>query len=188
MIDPARRLLFVHIARTGGTSIETALIGRDWWEIDPATKHVSASQARALYGEAVWREYTTFSVVRNPWDRVVSMRATGWWSDHRTHLGGRDPGTLREFVLGLRPHPASERYPSLPCADILDEEVDFVLRFERLQADFAAMLAAVGLSDVPLPHAERRERGPYRAYYDADTAALVGQVFGRDVERYGYTF
>ncbi|MCA9055782.1 MAG: hypothetical protein KDA75_18225, partial [Planctomycetaceae bacterium] len=68
MIDHQRKLLFIHIARTGGTSIEAALVGCDWWDIDPETKHLSASQAKQIYGDEIWSTYTKFAVVRNPWD------------------------------------------------------------------------------------------------------------------------
>jgi hypothetical protein len=187
MIDRCRKLLFVHITRTGGTSIETALVGRDWWYIEPATKHLSAAQTRMKYGEQVWRAFTTFTVVRNPWDRVVSMWATGWW--HRTEPapGARRPERFRDFVLDLKPH-QSERYASLHYHRIIDEPLDFVLRFERLREDFSAMLRAIGQPDVRLPHVEKRERRHYRTYYDAETAALVGRLFEADIRRYNYTF
>ena len=71
-------LIFVHITRTGGTSIEVALAGQDWWQISPQTKHLSARQIRIQVGEEKWSDYFKFSIVRNPWDRVVSMFATGW--------------------------------------------------------------------------------------------------------------
>ena len=76
MIDHRSKLIFIHIARTGGTSIEASLVGKDWWLVDPSSKHISAKQARDLYGKDIWEAYTKFSVVRNPWDRVVSMWAT----------------------------------------------------------------------------------------------------------------
>jgi hypothetical protein len=75
MIDHNRKLIFIHIARTGGTSIETALVGKDWWFFDAQTKHISAKQARMFYGEELWKSYTKFSVIRNPWDRIISMWA-----------------------------------------------------------------------------------------------------------------
>lgn len=187
MIDPSRRLLFTHVARTGGTSVETALIGKDWWQVDPDSKHISASQARALYGEDVWCGFTKFSIVRNPWDRVVSMWATGWWWDERTHLQGRQPPSLSEFVATLAPHP-HERYQSLHYDEILEDEQDFVLRFESLQRDFSAMLATLGLPDVALPHVEGREHAHYRSYYDAESVALVAQRFAADIRRYEYSF
>jgi hypothetical protein len=187
MIDHQRKLLFVHIARTGGTSIEKSLVGEDWWKIDPATKHLSASQARRHYGEKTWRDYTTFAIVRNPWDRFVSMWTIGYWYEPETHLKGVRPRDFREFMRTLRPHPA-EHYATLHQHRILDEELDYVLKFEALSGEFSAMLRARGLDDVALPVALKSERGPYRDYYDPELADSVAQTYATDIERYGYAF
>src|ERR1700722_11866986 len=115
MIDRERGLLFLHIARTGGTSVETALVGKDWWLIDPMTKHLAASQARRIHGEKIWRTFKKFSIVRNPWDRLVSMWATGWWHDVRAPRRGTTADGVQEFkqfLHALKPHP-HERYASL---------------------------------------------------------------------------
>jgi hypothetical protein len=184
MIDHQRKLIFIHIARTGGTSIEAALVGCDWWDIDPASKHLSAAQTRQLYGEEFWNAYLKFTVVRNPWDRLVSMWATGWW---HTTPPQADAAEFRTFVRQLRPHP-HERYGSLFYHEILDEPIDRVLRFERLAEEFRDLLRDVGSPDVPLPHRERRNRGNFRDYYDPETRDLVGRLFARDIEQYGYSF
>lgn len=187
MIDSQRKLLFIHIARTGGTSIETALVGSDWWQIDPATKHLSASQTRKHFGEDVWRSHTKFSVIRNPWDRLVSMWITGWWYAEQTNFRGRKPSRLYDFIKKLRPHP-HEVYDSLYYHEILDERIDFLLRFENLQDDFQSMLQKIGVTPVTLPHVEKRERGHYRDFYDPATKSLVEKLYRRDIKEFGYEF
>ena len=187
MIDRARNLLFLHIARTGGTSVETALVGRDWWQIDPATKHISASQARSIHGEIVWRKFKKFTIVRNPWDRIVSMWVTGWWYDESTHLRGAKPVSMKEFLRTLKPHP-HERYGSLHYHEILDEEMDFILRFESLQTDFSAMLKSLNQPDLVLPRVESRVRDDYHAYFDQESADLVAAIYQTDIRRFNYAF
>src|SRR5580704_3284299 len=147
MIDHQRKLLFVHIARTAGTSIEIALLGEDWWKIEPETKHLSARQARLYYGEEIWRNYTTFAVVRNPWDRFVSMWTIGYWYGKDTHLQGVKPTSFGEFLRTLKPHPA-EKYDTLHQNQILDEELNFVLKFENLQDEFSAMLKQIAMAEI----------------------------------------
>jgi hypothetical protein len=63
--------IFVHVQKTGGNSVRTALGG----DIFDARKHFMARDLREIYGEAVWDSCFKFSFVRNPWDRLVS-----WWS------------------------------------------------------------------------------------------------------------
>lgn len=184
MVDHQRQLIFVHIARTGGTSIETALIGRDWWEVDPQSKHLSASQSHRLYGDELWNRYFKFSIVRNPWDRLVSMWATGWWE---TESASGERRSFPEWLRGLRPHP-HEIYQSLHYHQILDEPIDRVLRFEHLAADFERLLTDAGCPVLQLPHCEQRPRESYQRYYDAETRDYVGQVYAEDIRRFGYEF
>jgi hypothetical protein len=187
MIDHERKLLFIHIARTGGTSVETALVGSDWWKIDPGSKHISASQARAYYGEKIWRSYTRFAIVRNPWDRLVSMWVTAWWWGATTHLKGREPGSFHQFLTTLQPHP-HEFYRSLFYHEILDELLDAVLRFENLNSEFEQLLKDAGCESVQLPHVESRNRDEYSTYYDDVAREWVASQYAVDIAAYGYTF
>lgn len=187
MIDHQRKLLFVHITRTGGTSIEKSLIREDWWKIDPRTKHLSASQTHRHYGDRLWREYTTFAVVRNPWDRFVSMWSIGYWYSPDTHLKGVKPANFKEFLRTLRPHPA-EVYNTLHQTQILDEPVDYILRYETLQQDFSGMLKQRDLEDMTLPVALKSERKPYREYYDSETEEQIGRIYAADIRCYKYSF
>jgi Sulfotransferase family len=181
--DP--QLIFVHITRTGGTSIEAALAGQDWWDISPQTKHLSARQTRAQVGEEKWNNYLKFSVVRNPWDRVVSMFATGWW------MGDcRQPDAETEFehfIENLAPHP-NEIYSSLMYAEIINEQLDMIIRYEALREGFDKICKLVGKTPVILGREESRERSHYSAYYSERMRRKVGELFKRDIEDYQYCF
>ena len=184
MIDHHRKLIFIHIARTGGSSVEAALVGKDWWYVDSATKHISARQARQLYGEDVWNSYTKFSIVRNPWDRIISIWATTRW--HET-AGLALNCSLETFIRNLKPHPR-ERYNSLFYHEILDEEMDFVLRFENLEDDLNRMLTVSGHQPVQLPHVNKKQRGSYQQMHTEQSRALIREMFARDIEAFGYEF
>ena len=62
----------MHINKTGGTSIETALGECMPKAFDPE-KHMDSKSMINLYGKEIWKKYFTFSIVRNPWDRIISM-------------------------------------------------------------------------------------------------------------------
>lgn len=64
-----------------------------------------------------------------------------------------------------------------------------VMRFERLQQDFDAVLALLGLPSHPIPTWNVTEaKGSYRDYYDNATRELVAHVFAPDLRRFGYAF
>jgi hypothetical protein len=70
VLDPARRrnLIFLHVPRTGGTSISRALYGAHRIE------HYSARCLKAMAPE-FWDTTQSFGVVRDPFDRFASSYA-----------------------------------------------------------------------------------------------------------------
>jgi hypothetical protein len=68
--------------------------------------------------------------------------------------------------------------------------VDFIGRYERLEADFAEACRRIGIPPPALPHRRQsvdRARD-FRGYYTAETAELVAHYFRRDIEILGYRF
>jgi hypothetical protein len=69
---------------------------------------------------------------------------------------------------------------------------DVVLHFERLQADFDALLERLGAPDhheIPQVNVTRkRDRRPYQDWYTPRARALVEKVFAADLAEHGYTF
>lgn len=181
------KFIFVHINKTGGVSVETAL-GL------PLKNHTTAAEYRDLMGESRWDRVFSFSVVRNPWDRVVS---------HYHHR-------IRTRQTGLREHPIEfaewvrrtygEQDPLLfdnpkffapQYRWISDEQgeliVDHVCRLETIDEDFAHVCERIGIQRS-LPHLNRTERGRYQDYYDDQTHEIVRAWFERDIELFEYRF
>jgi hypothetical protein len=64
----ARKLIFLHVPRTGGTSISNSLYGKR------CTQHYSAGCLKAIAPQ-FWAETESFAVVRDPFDRFASSYA-----------------------------------------------------------------------------------------------------------------
>ena len=201
MINHEHRAIFVHIQKTGGSSITKAF----GWKTNPSEKHFRADQLKALYGEEAWENYFKFTIVRNPWDRLVS-----WWSmidPFRVQLEkGRQLNGFLSYVLAT-----AQTFPEFlhKCTDeICDPDgekqifrnqidyladsdgklmVDYVGRFETLTDDFQQIADRIGLRSN-LPHANASRRADYRSYYTDDLAQLVADKYARDITTFNYTF
>jgi hypothetical protein len=202
MIYPDHHWIFVHIQKTGGDSIRTAL----GVELNDAHKHRTAVELRAIYGDVAWRDFYKFAFVRNPWDRLVS-----WWSMvdglRPRFEAGEAPNAFQRYVLdraktfeeflvncGDEISDADGRkYIFRNQIDYLSDEsgeviVDFIGRFERLQDDMDQVSNRIGMDRVVLPRVNRSEHKSYRAYYTQETAALVADRYRRDLDVFGYRF
>jgi chondroitin 4-sulfotransferase 11 len=190
MISDPYKLIFVHINKTGGTSIEKVfdpLADRQ----DVPFKH----QPLAFYRDrfpAQFRDYFKFSIVRNPWDWLVSRFY--WSRDHQRLIDY----SFRELVRRLQHRiPLSAAAPWMegalaPQLDRLSIDgrlgVDLVGRFESLQRDFETICRIVGMTPVTLPHVFKTDHGSYTECYDRETRAIVERLYADDIAAFGYRF
>ena len=72
MISHKYKCIFLHIPRTGGSSVEYCIYKKDWENVNLETKHITPDMAKKLYPE-YWSKYFKFSFVRNPFDWLVSL-------------------------------------------------------------------------------------------------------------------
>ncbi len=177
---------FVHINKTGGTSVEHAL--------GLPVDHRTAQEWRRDLGPRAWDRRFRFTVVRNPWDRAVSHYHYRVLTD-QTGLGA-DPVGFGEWAHRVYGDQDERYYDQpkvfMPQVDWVSDEdgalmVDRVCRFERLREDVAEVGQEIG-RPIDLPHVKASKRGPYQSYYDDELREVVGEWFRRDVEAFGYSF
>ncbi len=207
--------VFVHIPKTAGSSIEHALGMHGSIEtigIEPyldqrmneqtlfgaGAQHYTAAQIEQVVGVAAVASYFKFSFVRNPWDRMVS--AASWATSRRGeanwHRGVEldrdelDAAVNRQLALRADGHELElhfrEQAPFLCDADG-HALVDYVGRFETLEADWRTVCEALGV-DMPLERRMGSTHRCYREYYSAESRQRVGDLYAEDCERFGYEF
>ncbi len=143
---------------------------------------ISAEQAQSFF---------SFTLVRNPWDRVVSyyhwLRAQAF--DHpQVHLAARLG--FAEFVL----HPQTRAtlraapYGSYMRDAAGVEQCNLFIRLEHLEHDCAALWDHLGFQ-VEIPRANASDRlADYRGYYCTESAEAVSRHCATDITRFGYRF
>jgi hypothetical protein len=200
MISLRNRFLFVHIPKTAGNSIQSILCdysedrivtrggqdGVERFEVRSAGRELEKHSTLADYyrelGEEIAAGLFKFTCVRNPWDRMISF----WFSPHRRETGW-DPKKFRKFVE--KEVRQLRDYFALPtdAGKTPFGNVDFVMRYERLNEDFRAVCGKLGIPPVELPVLNRSERGGVADYYDDKLSDFIAEIFADEIAYFGYT-
>jgi hypothetical protein len=191
------RCIFIHQRKAAGTSICYAFDIP--WAIDSVAWNFMDSGVRSNeHGQ--YPSYFHFSVVRNPYDRFIS----GW----KYCKAAQDKSVLEvlqnlptdDLSANRENDPNGRRshdyvHITRPQYEIIFHEdgtfgVDFVIRFERLQADFNRVCNILGKPHVELFHANKQNRQPYHHYFDNEPEArrLLETHFKRDFELFDYEY
>lgn len=206
MISDSRRLLFVHVQKTGGSTIDNGLTTAlgDVRRIAEAQRHAPLGTLLRL--EPDLASYWIVGFVRNPWSRLLSWYRmmerfrVGAASGNQRHVVHLERNRFIREVLQAAPDfeafvlRALDRFPRLhtPQTDYLsttNRSADFVGRQESLEQDLKAVYLRLDLPWVELASVNIDPGRPdYRALYTDAMRAKVAAVYARDVEAFGYTF
>lgn len=209
--------LFVHIQKTGGTSISHALANRE------NNHFLEPPHLRLCDIRMPMRKPFTFAVVRNPWERLAS-----WWfmmqkrqihNDFSEYLlcpdQSEEPVTFSSFIRRTNviyeskvhhTHVWPVQWPwKRPYSKSLgwnqedylmrrgQFQADAVLRFERLQLDWASIMHRISPDVfIPLPHlnaSSTDQSANWSALYeDGQDIDFVAKQFKRDIQRWNFSF
>lgn len=170
-------MTFIHIPKTGGQSIREYLMSVPGAEIMPLNKreinvkHPDIWTAQKHFGELGW----SFCVVRNPYDRIVSM----WGHLQRV---GYTKSPFRKFVM------KEAKYDDYmkPMSAWFDH-IDHVIKFENLRKDFQLVQDKIGVKSK-LIHKNKSAHKPYTEYYDDELIEFVSEKFKEDLQRFDYKY
>jgi len=180
--------VFVHINKTAGTSIGNA-IGL------PVKDHLTAREIIARIGKDRWNTAFKFTLVRNPWDKVVSHYEYRRKKD-KTKIASHGISFHEWVKLTYGDNRDSFYFNNLksfqPQVDWLKDDngkinIDFTGKFESIYADFDHIKQVIGVN-AQLPHLNASNRAMYQDYYNNETREIVGQWFHEDIELFGYKF
>lgn len=183
---PEMQYLFIHINKTGGSSIEKAL-GLPF-------RHLTAREYIRMYGLDTWNRSFKFTVIRNPWDKVVSHYHYRVMTN-QTDLAS-SPISFNEWVKRAYGERDPQYYdqPKMFMPQVkwlIDHEdqirLNQIIRFETLDKGFRKLCRTLGVH-ATLPHLKSSRRGHYREYYDKPTIEIVRDWFAEDIETFNYRF
>jgi len=169
VINEEHNFIFVHVFRTGGSSMDNAL---------PGTKLLEDTHKKL---EAVpnWENYFSFGVVRNPWDRIVSAY-------HFSIKTKQFIGTFDDYVQRFA-HGDLRTRKQYAQHDMI-KNCNYVIRFEHLQEDLNDVCNHLNMLPVQLLHIWKTDHSPYTEMYNDEQKQIIADASSGDIEEYGFTF
>ena len=165
-VHEEKGVAFIAHPRTASISMATTLLGMGFTQVG----------SHHQFRESYCRE-TTFSVVRNPFDMLVSWYYLKRRDDHLSF-----EGWLRVF-LHNPPHYISQGlfFGQHLCTDIL--------WYENLQEEFDELMERVGLPQTEIMRSNVSEKRAGRNFMDVHndiTLERVGRFFADEIEQFDY--
>jgi len=214
ILSRGRRYIFIHAPKTGGTALSLALEDRAMKDdvmlgdtpkairrrgrvkdVKAAGRLWKHSMLSDLYGLVTPEEvadFFVFTLVRNPWDRMVSYYhwLQGQGFDHPAVTLAK---TL-DFAAFLHHPQTTATMRNTPYGRYVtdargQERCDLFIRLEHLDQDLEPLETHLGFRLGPLQRINASDRdADYRPYYNDATQALVANLCGADISRFNYRF
>ena len=206
LLSHKHNFIFIHIYKNAGTSItdalspfatgnSTRLAARVLKSLHMPSSlvtesfppHIKANEVIQAIGREKYDSFFSFAIVRNPWDWQASlynymlMDTTHW-----QHNLVRSLGTFEKYIRWRCEEEVrfQKDFVYSASGELL---VDFIGKFETLDADFARICSRIGIS-ASLPKLNVSNTKPYQQFYRKETRDLVGKTFDADIRLFEYEF
>jgi hypothetical protein len=199
---------FIDIPRTSSSSIrvelgrqfgspygKTNLLEKEYASDQVFPDHFTALEMMNAIGESNWNKLFTFSIVRNPWDRAVSL------FNYRKIKGNiPDEWDFDMYIHKLKNATAETEYFSyhgfrLGAIDYLINEkreiiVKFIVKFENRIEDLMKLSKILKFSipgDIMIQKASPTGMH-YSKYYSDETMNIIESLYYEEIKTFNYRF
>ena len=128
----------------------------------------------------------TFCIVRNPYDRAVSLY---WHYKRRKRYRHTFPYFLQTLQSGIDPAGlwnVRGFSQANSQTDWFQPGIDYVGRFEKLQESYDFICDKLNIPRHTVPHKNSGNHVDWQTFYNQKTARLVEKFYAKDFEIIGY--
>jgi len=190
MISHSKKFIFIHINKTGGTSVQKSL--NEYWDHRPKKNHYPVKHVIESIGKKKYKKYFKFCIVRNPWDRLVSKY---FWSLQKKCSIPKNM-TFKQYIDNIeifRKKEKRKRYDAFQSqlewiknGQIID--MDYIMKFENLQSDWNFIKRKLNIENN-LGYHKNTNHEFYPFYYtDQNMIDAVRYIYKEDIDYFGYSF
>jgi hypothetical protein len=209
MVSTDKNFLFIHIPKTGGSSINHLLYPYRDFELS-TIHHVPVETFRNWTPTEVFDSLYKFCFVRNPWDLQVSVwryavKNVGLNIDFKSYIKWKfiDNTNILDYYKFVNDREEQDKsliqnawyLHRVPQVYYMVGEqgnlmVDYVGRLETIDSDmeFLSNKLDLDIQFVPKINITNYNNESYKDYYDEETIRIIGNRFKMDIELFGYDF
>jgi hypothetical protein len=209
IICHSRRFILFSNPKTGSESLRHLFANWSEEEVVPYRHrtdphqfypHMPPAEAAAAFAQKGlnFGDYERVTMVRNPFDRLVSLyrmiaEVDGLWRLRRGFGLGQQ--SFPNWLASTRPdgrggggreHQRWRRFGTWSAEAWCAGKITHVVRLEHLAQDLAPVLTALDLAPGAMPHVNARPPIRLEDYYDPHSIALVRRRYASDLRTFGY--
>jgi len=187
VVSKEKKTLYLHIAKTGGSTITKVLRNHKLDDNFLTNKKLSYKNKRLYFEDIVdhWDSYYKFTFVRNKYDQLVSH-----W-----HYDGHPGGTFENFIKNIV-SVDKELYGfwiNQYDLTVIDNKsiFNFVGRHDNFDKDFQKVLNNIGIKTYNKRTRENvgkyNKKIHFSKYYNEETKEIVYNKFKQEIDYFGFT-
>lgn len=191
-------IIFVHIPKTAGTSIKK-YIGKN--NLNDLV-HMKLSEMKNYfydkekrYNKIKFRDYFKFTVLRNPWERMVSIyeyrketsKKSYWQNIRKKNYNFNE--FLKYFLdlFGLEELISRGNYLKYITLN-KKIKVDYAINFHNFEKDFKVIKKIkIGKKNL-IQKLRKSNKKDYRKYYNSESLDLINDIHKDDIEIFKFDF
>ena len=200
MISRDFKTIFVHIPKTAGTSVEAAFgkiqMEQKYFKEFGIGKHFSASKMKED-NQDIFEEYYKWTIVRNPWERDLSMYNMMSKGIKFRHMNFKEflkkvtTPNVEKLKISHKTNTELNLF-SDQRSFYLDDDgsilMNKIVRYENLEIEWKNICKKINKRYEPLPYLRRIKKKPISEYYDQECIDIVAKIRQDDIDYLKYDF
>ena len=184
------KIIFIHVHRTGGSSLINLLKSQLGNHFEILSQHGNARTSEAYLLEK-HKDYYIFGFTRNPWDRILS-----WYS--LIHKNDQKSLALekKRFERFIELDYASDFTTQQFHYNTLDYfsnkkgalKVDEIFRYENFENEIGKLMGKLNLSKTEISKINNTTPKIFQDFYTQNSKDLIAEKCRKDIEYFNYIF